>query len=83
MRLNSVEENKKSYMRLPALCKEIMKFNPGSRVILQVDSEERIYRVFVMLKSSMDTVFKGCIPCIEVDGTFHKHRSFNGVSQCL
>ena len=39
--LNSVEENKKSYTRLPALCKEIMKFNPGSRVVLQVDSEER------------------------------------------
>ena len=66
--------------RLPALCKEIIKFNPGSRVVLQVDSEERFYRVFVMLKSSMDTVSKGCITCIEVDGTFHKHPSFNGVT---
>lgn len=74
-------EDEKSYRNLPALCYEILKLNPGSRIVCQADTEGRFYRAFVMLKMSVQGVMQGCLPCIEVDGTFMKHPSYNGT--CL
>ena len=69
----SEDEEKKSYGRIPALCFEILKLNPGSRISCQADSEGRFYRVFVRLKSSVHAINNGCVPIIEVDGAFMKH----------
>jgi len=69
----SEDEEKKSYGCIPALCFEILKLNPGSRISCQADSEGRFYRVFVRLKSSVHAINNGCVPIIEVDGAFMKH----------
>ena len=78
---HSDHEHTKSYKRIPSLCLDILKLNPGSQIYLQADSEGRFFRLFLMLKSSVQAIKNGCLPCIEVDGAFMKHPSYNGT--CL
>jgi hypothetical protein len=66
------------YKYLPTLCQEVIKYNPGSRICCQLDSEERFFRMFMLLQSSV-VALNGCLPCIEVDGTFMKHPTYNGI----
>jgi hypothetical protein len=74
---NDTESNK-SYTTIPSLCHEIMKYNPGTRICCQLDSQGRFYRFFMLLPSSIDAL-DSCLPCLEVAGTFMKHPSYNGV----
>ena len=60
---------------------DILKLNPGSQISCQAESEGKFYRMFLMLKSSIQAINNGCLPCIEVDGAFMKHPSYNGT--CL
>jgi hypothetical protein len=39
---NDIESNK-SYTTIPSLCHEIMKYNPGTRICCQLDSQGRFY----------------------------------------
>jgi hypothetical protein len=72
------DELTESYTTIPSLCQEITKYNPGTRICCQLDSEGRFYRLFMLLPSSL-TALEGCLPCLEVDGTFMKHPTYNGV----
>jgi len=42
--------------------------------------KREMFRLFLMLKSSVQAIKNGCLLCIEVDGVFMKHRSYNGTS---
>jgi hypothetical protein len=70
-------DNIDAYTNIPNLCAETKKFNPGSRLCCQVDSENTFYRLFMVLPSCITTL-DACIPCLEVDATFMKHPSYNG-----
>ena len=67
-----------SYSNLPHLMKDILHLNEGSRGCLQVDNRNRFYRLFLMLGSSMASL-EGCLPVLEMDGTFMKSDKYNGV----
>ena len=67
-----------SYGKIPHLIKEILRLNEGSKASLQVDSKDRFYRLFLMLGSSMASL-AGCLPVLELDGTFMKSDKYNGV----
>ena len=68
----------KSYQKLPRLIKDILRLNEGSKACLQVDSQDRFYRLFLMMGSSMASL-EGCLPVLELDGTFMKSEKYNGV----
>jgi hypothetical protein len=70
--------NQESYSKIPSLCAEISKSNPGSRICLQLDKEGRFFRFFILLQSSLKAL-EGCLPILEIDGTFMKHHTYNGI----
>jgi MULE transposase domain len=78
VRNTSDHEHLSSYAQIPGLCSEITKDNPGSRICFQLDQDKRFYRLFILLHSSL-IALDGCLPVLEIDGTFMKHPSYNGV----
>jgi hypothetical protein len=81
MVVNDNEKNiNNSYSEIASLLYALKNKNPGTRVCYQVDSESRFYRLFLLLESSKK-ILNGLMPILEVDGTFMKHHSYNGI--CL
>jgi Ulp1 protease family, C-terminal catalytic domain/MULE transposase domain len=78
VRNSSEVTNAETYKQIGGLCTDLNSNNPGSRVCLQLDSEDRFFRLFILLKSSLDSL-DACLPCLEIDGTFMKHPTYNGV----
>jgi hypothetical protein len=70
--------NSETYKQIGGLCTDLNNNNPRSRVCLQLDSEDKFFRLFILLKSSIAS-FDACLPCLEIDGTFMKHPTSNGV----
>jgi hypothetical protein len=75
---NTTDNGIESYPQIPSLCSEISENNPGSQICLQLDKEGRIYRFFILLQSSLKAL-ESCLPILEIDGTFMKHDTYNGV----
>jgi hypothetical protein len=50
----------------------------GSRLFLQLDSNDGFYRLFIILDTSINAL-DACLPCIEIDCTFMKHHTYIGV----
>jgi hypothetical protein len=68
------------YSELATLLNLLCQQNTGTRACYQLDSEDRFYYLFVMLKSSVD-LLPALLPVIEIDGNFMKGPHYNGV--CL
>jgi hypothetical protein len=67
-----------SYSQIAGHCMELDTTNPGSKICCQLDSEGRFFRLFIMLQSSLKAL-DACLPCLEIDGSFMKHHTYNGV----
>jgi hypothetical protein len=71
-------KNVDGYPYIPSLCAGIIKYNPGSQICCQVDSENHFYQ-FCMILPSCISALDACIPCLEIDAKFMKHPTYNGV----
>ncbi|KAL6519612.1 hypothetical protein OROMI_032888 [Orobanche minor] len=64
-----------SYMRIPDLCREILKSNPGSIVKWEADEVTHSFKYCcVAFKSSLEGWRKACRPLIGLDGCFLKGK---------
>jgi hypothetical protein len=56
---------------------EFVKLNPGSHVHVDVDKEDRFFRMFVGVEPAVRVALKAGIDFSGIDGTFFEHIFFS------
>jgi hypothetical protein len=68
------------YSELATFLNLLCQQNTGTRACYQLDSEDTLYCLIIMLKSSVN-LLPALLPVIKIDGTFMKSTHHNGI--CL